>query len=211
MAIPSSYFTSTKNLAAILEQIQKAGVPPKFTYEHLKQLGFPSSNDRPVIPVLKSIGFLDANGVPQERYRRFKNPAEARRVMAEGVREAYSDVFGLDEAAEKLPHDDLKGVFARLSGKSETVSEKMAKTFRALADQADFSAPARGENGTGDGDAGEEDRGAEDEERRLAAERLAREGRTLTLRHDVHVHLPASENIEVYDAIFRSLRENLLA
>ena len=32
---------------------------------------------------------------------------------------------------------------------------------------------------------------------------------TIVLRHDVHIHLPVSTDIKVYDAIFRSIRENL--
>jgi hypothetical protein len=200
MAVPSTYFTSTKNLPDILEQIQKGRVPPKFTYDHLKQLGFPSSNDRPIIPVLKALGFLDASGVPQERYRRYKDPSNAKRVLAEGIRDAYTDVFGIDESAYKLPADKVKGIFARLSEKGESVTEKMALTFRALVDQADFSTPLIDEE-------------HEDEEK-VPVEQDGRgphETRTLALRHDVHVHLPISDDIKVYDAIFRSLRENLLA
>src|SRR5262245_45871696 len=121
MAIPSSYFTSTRNLGAILDQVRKGRVPPKFTYEHLKQLGFPSSNDRPIIPVMKALGFLDPSGVPTERYRLYKDASRSKPVMAEGMREAYSDVFAIDEAAEKLPPDAIKGIFARLSDKGEAV------------------------------------------------------------------------------------------
>ncbi len=202
MALPSSYFTSAKNLVAILDQIQKGQVPPKFTYDHLKQLGFPSSNDRPIIPVLKSVGFLDANGTPQERYRRFKNASEAKRVLAEGVREAYADVFAIDEAANKLPPDQLRGIFARLSGKGEGVSDKMALTFRALVEQADFSRPT--EDVEQEEEVGGEDTGANADRRQVLS-------KTLTLRHDVHVHLPVSDDIKVYDAIFRSIRDNLLS
>jgi hypothetical protein len=202
VALPSSYFTSAKNLVAILDQIQKGQVPPKFTYDHLKQLGFPSSNDRPIIPVLKSVGFLDANGTPQERYRRFKNASEAKRVLAEGVREAYADVFAIDEAANKLPPDQLRGIFARLSGKGEGVSDKMALTFRALVEQADFSRPT--EDVEQEEEVGGEDTGANADRRQVLS-------KTLTLRHDVHVHLPVSDDIKVYDAIFRSIRDNLLS
>ena len=210
MALPSSYFTSTKNLPAILDQIQRAQVPSKFTYDHLKQMGFPSSNDRPIIPILKALGFLDPSGTPQERYRRFKGtPADAKRVMAEGIRDAYTDVFAIDESAHALSADELKGIFGRLSGKSEAVTDKMALTFRALVEQANFSAPAV--------DEAQEEGQQEDEENqrdqnggRPSNEEGGRRAGTLALRHDVHVHLPVSDDIKVYDAIFRSLRENLL-
>jgi Family of unknown function (DUF5343) len=206
MALPSSYFTSTKNLPAILDQMQRAQIPPKFTYDHLKQMGFPSSNDRPIIPILKALRFLDASGTPQERYRRFKGtPAQAKRVMAEGIKDAYTDVFAIDESAHGLPPDQLKGIFGRLSGKGEAVTEKMAKTFRALVEQADFSVSEAVEPG---GEQEEQDQAGQNGDR-PGGEDGRRTG-TLTLRHDVHVHLPASDDIKVYDAIFRSLRENLL-
>src|SRR3712207_4966 len=86
MAVPPSYFVSTKNLKAILDQIGRGEVPSKFTYEHLKAIGYPSANDRPIIPVLKALGFLDSNGVPTEQYRRLKDPndrSEERRVGKE--------------------------------------------------------------------------------------------------------------------------------
>jgi hypothetical protein len=203
MAIPTSYLTSTKNLGAILTQMQKGGIPQRVTYEYLKQLGFPSSNDRPIIPVLKALGFLDVNGVPQDRYRRFKDATQAKRVMAEGMREAYSDVFAIDEKANMLDHERLKGMFGRLSGKGDAVTEKMASTFKALAERADFSAPAVAET-------------PETPDPKLPdpspdGHTPKTEIQTLSLRHDVHVHLPVSEDIKVYDAIFRSLRENLLS
>lgn len=203
MAIPSSYFASTKNLAEILDQIQRGRVPPKFTYDFLKQLGFPSSNDRPIIPVLKALGFLDVSGVPQDRYRRFKDPSQAKRVMAEGVREAYADVFGIDEKAYDLPPDKVRGIFARLSDKSELVTERMAMTFRALSDHADFL--QQNAEPAAQTDADEIPKSDE-----LESTDVARSDTSLSLRHDIHIHLPPSDDIKVYDAIFRSLREQLL-
>jgi hypothetical protein len=201
MAIPSSYFASTKNLAGILDQIQRGRVPQKFTYDHLKQLGFPSSNDRPIIPVLKALGFLDVSGVPQERYRRFKEPAQAKRVMAEGMREAYADVFAIDEKAYDLSPDKIRGIFARLSDKSEVVTERMASTFRALTEHADFAQPSEPEV--------VEEETVEPETRDADLAEAFGDGRRLSLRHDIHIHLPPSDDIKVYDAIFRSLREQL--
>jgi hypothetical protein len=63
-----AYMTSAKNLGAILERVRDAGTPPKFTLDFLKSLGYTSSTDRPVIGVLKALGFLSPDGVPTERY-----------------------------------------------------------------------------------------------------------------------------------------------
>lgn len=213
MTIPTSYFVSTKNVPDILDRIQRGQVPPRFTYDHLKQLGFPSSNDRPMIPILKALGFLDANGAPQERYRRYKSTTDAKRVMAEGLRDAYSDVFAIDEKAHALDPQEIQGIFARLSEKGESVTEKMAKTFRTLVAAADFSAPSADEDsddGGRDHEEGGHTGGEREEEKEHARARRSEGMGGLLLRHDVHVHLPVSEDIKVYDAIFRSLRENLL-
>jgi hypothetical protein len=59
MAVPSAYLTTTKNAAAILAAMQRAGVPERFTFEFLKQLGFGSSSDRAMIAVLKALGFFE--------------------------------------------------------------------------------------------------------------------------------------------------------
>jgi hypothetical protein len=201
MAVPSSYLFSTKNVGNILDAIQRAGVPPRFTYDFFnKQLGFPSSSDRPIIPLFKAMRFIDESGVPTDRYRRFKDKSVAGAALAEGLREAYADVFASDQQAQNLRPEELKGLFARLSGKSETVAEKMATTFKALASHADFAAQAAS-NGSGP------DVSKEEEEER--PEEVHAELRGLQLHHDVHVHLPVSTDIAVYDAIFRSLRQTL--
>ena len=192
---------STKNLDGILTQIRKASVPPKLTYQQLKEFGYPSSNDRPIIPIMKSMGFLDDSGIPLERYRQFKDGSQWKRVLAEGIRQAYGDVFGIDENAHKLPPAEVNGIFARLSDKSEAVTEKMALTFRGLCSLADFAMPKPETD----------DRTPADEEEPTQEEVLERSGvKTLSLRHDIHLHLPISDDIKVYDKIFQSLRNNFL-
>ncbi len=203
MAVPSAYFGSTKNVSSAFADIQKAAVPSRFTYEFLNQLGYPSSGDRPIISVLKALSFLDDSGTPGDRYRRFKGGGKvAQTTMAEAMRDAYADVFSVDQNAEKLNHTDLKAVFARLSDKGDAVNAKMASTFKELAKMADFSAAPGDASQSGKGEDQSEERSQEDAGDQGAVGRVV-------VHHDVHVHLPASTDIAVYDAIFRSLRENL--
>jgi hypothetical protein len=210
MAVPTSYLTGTKNLKGILEAIQKAGVPQRFTYDWLKTLGYPSSNDRPIIPLFKAMRFIDDSGGPLDRYKRYRDTTQAKAVLAEGMRDAYRDVFAVDQQAQNLTAEQLKGIFARLSGKSDRVADQMAVTFKALASHADFTAPAEADDESPE-DESETDEGKEaDEAAERDLERLKLEQKLggLTLHHDIHVHLPTSTQIEVYDAIFRALRQN---
>jgi hypothetical protein len=204
MAVPSAYLTTAKSAKDVFPAMQTAGVPKKFTYDFLKQLGYPSSSNRPVIAVLKALRFLDDSGTPTERYRRYKDPQQAKVVLAEAMRDAYADVFTVNQNANTLTTTDLKGVFARLSDKGESVNEKMAITFKTLADMADFQAAVA----VTDGGAATQ----QTVDQRVQLEDHLSDDRdegAIVIHHDVHIHLPSTTDIAVYDAIFRSLRENL--
>ena len=57
------YLTGVGRIGDIFEKIRNARTPPKFTLEFLKtNLGFQSSTDRAIIPVLKNLGFLGSDG-----------------------------------------------------------------------------------------------------------------------------------------------------
>jgi hypothetical protein len=206
MSVPG-YMTTVKNLAAIFGAVREAGVPERFTHQFLKELGFTSSADRSVIPLMKSLRFLDESGVPTDRYKQFRDPAIGGAVMADALRDAYGDLFQINEAAQTLTATGLKGAFKRISGKGDAVAEKMATTFKALAGLADWSsAGAAAAAKTGQAapvkPSPPEDDPPRDEPGRV---RIA----ASALHHDIHVHLPTTTDVKVYDAIFRSLRDNL--
>lgn len=193
---------SAKNIPAIFAAVRDAGVPDRFTHEFLKQLGFTSSADRGVIKVMKSMRFLDDSSVPTERYRRYRDPEIGGAVMAESLRDAYGDLFKIKENAETMNATALKGAFKRISGKGDSAAEKMSATFKSLASLADWtSAAAAAAAGAGD-----EEKLKEASSEQLPASLPGNAPQLPTLRHDLHVHLPVSTEVKVYDAIFRSLR-----
>jgi hypothetical protein len=193
--------------------IQNAQAPPKFTVAFLQSLGYTSTSDRLVINVLKSLGFLTPAGQPTERYFRYLDPAQSRRVLAEGVRDAYADLFQVNTNAQSMPRAELKGKLKVLSqGKlSDAVADKMAMTFVALGKQADWASaapavtpatPAGGRAADGDGDTTDDD-GAKDEP-------LAGDLRLGGLVYNIQIQLPESRDQAVYDALFKSLKLHLI-
>ncbi len=208
MSLPSAYLTSTRNTSGILSALQKAAVPETFTYEFLKQLGYASSSDRPMIPVMKALGLLDAGGKPTSRYRDYKDPALSRTVLATSLRTAYKDLFAIDTDAHTRSLVDLNGMFSRLSDKGTSVTTKMASTFKTLADLADFSnaTPDSAER-PADEELGPDER-SNDTSAASTPKFEVRPGQ-ISLRHDIHVHLPLSTDVAVYDAIFKSLKAQL--
>lgn len=214
MPVPDTYMATTARIAEMLATIRRVEVPDRLSNELLRRLGFTSSNDRPFIRMLKVFRFLDDSGVPTQRYRDYRHPATGDAVLAEAMREAYADVFFQHPDAPILGASDLTAIFQRESGKSERVAREMAATFRAFADQADWTSDGGLAGAPTDGQAPESDaEAAAPEPNRAVSEGPNGVGGSvaaLSLRHDVHVHLPETTDPAVYDAIFRSLREHLL-
>ncbi len=202
MALPTSYLTSTKNLEAILNAIKGAQAPDKFTQAFLESLEFKSTSDRLVIGVLKSIGFLDEGGKPSDRYFRFLDQTQSAKVLAEGVRDAYQDLFKINTKANELTKQDVINKFKTLSQGQlgDSVLDKMAMTFVALSKYADFSGTPAAKPSV---------------EPALEIEKPAEPERSDALKlgglvYNIQIVLPESRDPAVYNALFQSLRRHLV-
>jgi hypothetical protein len=220
MALTSSYLVSVKNVKPFFDSLITAKAPSTFTQKFVEGLGFTSTNDRLFISVLKGLGFLDANSVPTERYFKFLDQSESKKILAEAVEEAYGDLFDVNTKAYELSVSDVKNKLRTLTqGKySEKVIGVMASTFKALAEYAEWGvksasvpkqekplatpAQEQKENAVGE-------KTAVLPSTELADEVESATGKT-QFHYNIQVHLPESRDESVYDAIFRSLRRHLL-
>jgi hypothetical protein len=206
MSLPTSYLTSTKNLEGILTAIQGAQAPEKFTQAFLESLEFKSTSDRLAIGVLKSLGFLDDSGKPTERYFRYLDQTQGAKVLAEGIKEAYQDLFKVNTKAQELSKQELVNKFKTLGqGQiSEPVLDKMALTFLSLVKFADFSS-ATGSTTVHPGIvSGDEGKKSEKEPRHHGGLSLG------GLVYNIQIVLPESRDPAVYDALFNSLKRHLV-
>ncbi len=87
------YMVSNNKVGPIFEKIKTAAKPSKFTNEFLKTIGFLSSNDRAVIPLLKRLGFITEDGTPTSSYDRLKDSTQHKYVIAERIKDLYSDLY----------------------------------------------------------------------------------------------------------------------
>jgi hypothetical protein len=206
MALANAYLTVTGNLSSILNALRNAQAPEKFTNRFLENLGFRSTNDRLIIGVLKALGFVDESGVPQQRYFDYLDESQSKRVLAQGIQEAYSDLFRVNNRAYELPQQEIKNKLKTLTQgtKSDAVLNKMTTTFVALCKQADFKAAAP---------VPEVRKPVSPQEHATkAAPSGTHEGasKPLNLAYQINIELPTTRDQAVYDAIFRSLKEHLL-
>ncbi len=200
------YMPSVTNLSKILDGIQKAGVPEVFNLDFLKDLGFTSSNDRPVIKVLKYLSMLDSSGRPQTAYREFVDHTKAKGVLANCLRAAFDDLYLSDKDAHTKSVEQLRGWFKTKTGASDAVAKKIATQFKALASYADFNAAKPPETRSAAEAIPELTHEKSEPEPRQPAPDL----KGLGLIYRLEIHLPDTQNVETFRAIFRALREELM-
>jgi hypothetical protein len=160
------------------------------------------------------LGMLDEAGKPTERYYRFLDQAESKKVLAEGIKEAYDDLFKINVKAYELSDTEVKNKFRTLTQgkKSEDVISKMASTFVTLSSLADWSPdktttlPHQEKLITEDLPNKSNDINPKEQQEDFAADKINLNG----LHYNIQIHLPESRDPAVYDAIFQSLKKHLL-
>jgi hypothetical protein len=206
MAVSLPYLSSNKNVETLFSKIQSAKIPDKFTQDFLKNtIGLKGSNDRSLIPLLRSLGFIDPGGAPTSAYRLLKNLNSSKIAIATGIREAYGPLFAADEGVHKLTNDKLKGFVAQVAGTDDDMTARIAATFNALAKRADFSV-----DGSATEPKDEEDKDAKAEGAstdKLPLKHEEKKPMQPAFHYNIQVHLPSNGTEEVYINIFNALRK----
>lgn len=199
------YMISNNKIVPIFEKIKTAAQPPKFTYDFLKNLGFTSSNDRAIIVVLKNLGFLTGDGTPTTYYKDLRDATRAKKVLATQIKEYYKDLFAIDTNMNQATDVEIKGAISRVTGKEEKEVKRILSTFKALCAYADF-------DGSEEIVSYENDP-SEDIAKINTDSEKSKPNDSINLSPDFHyniqIHLPATTDISVYNAIFKSIKENL--
>jgi hypothetical protein len=125
--------------------------------------------------------------------------------MAEAIRIGYQTLYEMDEGLHKASNDKLTGLIVQATGAEQNsrVVRAIRSSFNILKGHANFEksqniplpAPERETTSVS-----------------LPPPELSRQdsGIGMNLSYTINLNLPATSDISVFDAIFRSLRENLL-
>ena len=197
------YLMTPKRFPELLEKLQVAAVPDRVTFNMLKKLGFSSSNDRAFVGLLKRLGMIDENGKPTDRYGAFRNKKRSKKVLGEAIREAYDDLFSVHTDIQNESLDDIKAAVSSVTGREQRYVNLIANTFKTLCDSADFAIDVAPEPPV------VVSKEAEPKSKDEAKDLINNSLRQLSFHYNIEIHLPATTDISVYNAIFRSLRENL--
>jgi Family of unknown function (DUF5343) len=138
MPVQLPYLSSYKNVATLFDKIASARIPETFNHQFLQDtIGLKSTSDRPLIPFLRNLGFIDSANKPTPKYSLLKGSRDQRRTaIAEGVLTAYGPLFDSDEKAWEHTGDKLRSLVSQVAGTDEDMSARIANTFVAVASSA---------------------------------------------------------------------------
>jgi hypothetical protein len=200
MPLTNAYVLPTKRIPEIFSKIRDGQAPGQFSIQLLKDWGFASSNDRAFIPLLKSLGFLTPDGKPTQRYHDYRDHSRSKEVLGQALREAYSDIFLIKEHPSNADRSSIEGKFKSYHNSSDNVAGLMTNTFLAMLPLADLTKKDTASPVVQQKDPEPmEKNGAHDSAPRGVP----------GLHYNIQIHLPATKDVEVYNAIFKSLREHL--
>lgn len=201
------YMTAYGNITRTLDKIKTATTPPRFTQDFLEtRIGLSGGSARPVIPYLKRTGFLNSDGTPTGIYARFRNSSKAGTAAAEALKKGYQPLYEIHEYVHDLDDKKLRDTIVQATGwDSDSGSVKSAVgSFKALRAFATFDGQLVEED---DDDAGAgDDQGQLTDPGNQTMERLG----NVRLGYTINLNLPPTPDIAVFDAIFKSLKEQLL-
>ncbi|WP_198359835.1 DUF5343 domain-containing protein [Burkholderia ubonensis] len=239
MADKHPYMSGSGGLTQLTTQLRRS-FPATVTAETLKKLGIAPNNETYVLNILKFIGVLDAENkktAPATPIFNQHNDSEFQEQFSKLVGQAYHELFDLHGPdAWALPTGKLIAFFRNHDGTSDIVGKRQASTFQALArisgKAVEESEPAKS-SGSGHTKATKATKKvapakkastvADKAETPPPAPAVAHASAPapalnggavntgsvgLTVR--IEINLPPGGDQDTYDAIFKSIRANLL-
>ena len=197
MALTNSYVLPVNRIPDLFRRVQDGQAPEQFTYQLLKDWGFTSTNDRAFIPLLKSLGFLTADGKPTQRYLEYRDHSRSKQIMAQAVRDAYGEIFLIKEHPTNSDRNAVEGKFKSFHNASDNVASLMAKTFFGLLPLADLSSKGGSTPSPSITTQGKQQE-TDQHEIKNASDHI-KVVSSPGLHYNIQIHLPATKDTEVYN------------
>ncbi len=140
-----------------------------------------------------------------------------KKVLAEAVKRAYSDIFVMKREPAQADVQMIAGKYKSTYNMSDTASDRAARTFLSLLDLADKETVlgvAEDNNLNRESVVETPPEDPLDTAPPIVPEKQpvsgGDAGTPIGLNYNIQIHLPATKDVEVYNAIFKSLREHII-
>lgn len=215
MAENLPYNTSVGVLEKVLEKIKTAAVPERVTQNFLStKLGLKGGSANASIPFMKKMGFVANDGSPTELYSEFRNPKKSRIAVGKAFKELYVRLFEMNEYVHDATDDEVLGLIVQCTGgeRDSRVTQQTLSTFNMLRKIADFDSQEIVE----EEEQPEVNNGFNQQPPNISLPQIptpstqSPSGKSINLAYTINLNLPATKDIEVFNAIFKSLKEHIL-
>ncbi len=207
------YMVSSGTLTKILNKICDASIPENFNGDFLgTKLGFPGGNQKAFIPWAKKCKLLNEDGTPTQLYKDFRNPTYRGISMAKALKNGYEELFVRNEYANALSKPDFIKLVTDTTGlahDNQTVKAIVNSFFNAK-EFADFEGSVTKDDTN---DSNKENSRVEKNETEFGevTHKVGKRKQVeLGISYTINLVLPKTDDPSVYNAIFKSLKENLL-
>jgi hypothetical protein len=213
MAKYPPYVNAYGKIPDVFDGIKTASVPPKVTVDFLSSvLGLKSSSYRAMIPLLKKLEFIDQASVPTEIYRSYRDISQSKAILGKQVKLTYEVIYKVAEYAHKLESEELKSKLKTLLGVADDdkAVPYVVGTFQELVKISSFE--TRRTSTKVKNDLGETTKkySIKTEPDKGIDTNFDSNKTKFGISYTINLNLPATTEIEVYNSIFKALRENLL-
>lgn len=211
MAENLPYSTSVGTLEKMLEKIKTASVPERFTQDFVStKLLMKGGTAYSCIPFLKKMGFVSTDGSPTEIYREFRNSSKSKYAVAKAFRKLYQRLYEMNEYVHDASEKDILGLIIECTGveKDNATAKYTLSTLMMLRKLADF------ENETDDDvevtSSGHSSQTQQNQIHEISTMPNIPSSKGINLSYTINLNLPATKDVEVFNAIFKSLKEHLI-
>lgn len=161
------------------------------------------------------IGFLNNDNVPTDSWKAYRSKDKAGQVLAQSIKDGYSDLFNIYPDANRKDNEAIRNFFTAHTSVGQQVITAMTSTFKTLCELASF------------------EKLNDTIESEMPAEKLYDEKPTefvknevpssgfgtlvkqsnsqgVSLNINIELHLPATQDGEIYEKLFLALNKHLL-
>ncbi|MEX1148220.1 MAG: DUF5343 domain-containing protein [Sphingomonadales bacterium] len=205
------YLTASGTLKKALDRLIEASRPDKFNYDFLENvLKLKGGSARATVPILKRTGFLSSDGTPTDLYGRFRTEGGRGSAAFQALKIGFPEIFKRSEYAHSVEETKLRDIIVEITGlkSSAPVAKAIKGTFNVI---KSYIPTGMGPNSPDEEFANEEPTSpAQIQAKALVANPSQGHGSQLGLTYNINVVLPETSDLRVLNAIFRSLKDNLL-
>jgi hypothetical protein len=209
--VPASlpYLAAPGSIKTALERIRDASTPEKVTQDFVQtMLGIKGGTGTAIMPFLKKIGLVASDGTPTDLYKQFRSPTSGKIAAGKALLQGYKPLQELNEYFYRLSDAELTDLIVKATGNdhdSPTTKLTLA-TLKNLKQYASFEKL-------------ESPQEASDSKAELSIQLPPNNDQSfhphsqrmgLNLAYTINLNLPATSDQAVFNAIFKSLKENLL-